>query len=339
MNKRYKNPDQDSRGPWQSGDLIANEERTGGHFIVRSPRTGKEFDAPQGKHWSYSEENITRFILENRIWFGKSGNNFPRIKQFLNEVKQGRKASSLLSYKDYGHTDEAKKDLKKIFSELEEIPFQTPKPVRLIKNLIILGSSPGDLILDSFAGTGTSGQAVIELNESSEVKRRFILIEMDENISKNVLSERIKRVINGFSISKANGTTAEVAAQESGFRYCKLGDPLFDRYGNIRVGVKFNELARHIFFSETGSPISEKAKLHTPKIGTYKGTAYFLLFNGILGDKTVNGGNVLTSKILEKLPKYNGPKIIFGEANRLSSERLKKENIIFKQIPYEIKTS
>lgn len=124
-----------------------------------------------------------------------------------------------------------------------------------------------------------------------------------------------------------------------GFRYCNLGDSLFDKFGNVKDGVKFKELARHIFFSETGSPLSEKAKLNSPKIGIYKGSAYYLLFNGILGDKSVNGGNVLTSKVLDSLPKHSGLKIIFGEANRLGSDRLKKENIIFKQIPYEIKTS
>jgi len=339
MDKRYKNPDNDPRGPWQSGDLIANEERTGGHFIVKSPKTGKEFDAPQGKHWSYSEDNINKFIKDNRIWFGKTGNNFPRIKQFLTEVKQGRKASSLLSYKDFGHTDEAKKDLKKIFSEMEEIPFQTPKPVRLIKNLIILGSKPGDIILDSFAGTGTTAQAVLELNESEDKKRKFILVELEEKIAKGVTSERIKRVITGYTIKKPNDTSQYVEGFGSGFRYCNLGVSLFDKFGNVREGVKFKDLARHIFFSETGSPLSEKAKLNTPRIGTYRGNAYYLLFNGILGDKSVNGGNVLTSKVLASLPKHNGLKIIFGEANRLGSDRLKKENVIFKQIPYEIKTS
>ena len=264
MNKRYKNPDNDPRGNWQSGDLIANEERAGGHFIVKSPKTGKEFDSPQGKHWSYSEENINKFIIDNRIWFGKSGNNFPRIKQFLSEVKQGRKASSLLSYKDYGHTDEAKKDLKKIFSEMEEIPFQTPKPVKLIKNLIILGSNDGDIILDSFAGTGTTAQAVLELNDEYNGNRKFILSELDQSISKNVTAERLKRVIVGYDVNKQNGTSEKVEGLGGGFRYCKLAEPLFDRYGNVREGVTFKQLAYHIFFSETGVPLKENARLNTP---------------------------------------------------------------------------
>ncbi|MCZ7611418.1 MAG: site-specific DNA-methyltransferase [Ignavibacterium sp.] len=340
MNKRYKNSDEDSRGPWQSGDLIANEERTNGHYIVKSPKTGKEFDAPQGKHWAYSQDNLEKLIADNRIWFGKTGNNFPRIKQFLSEVKQGRKASSLLLHKEFGHTDEAKKELRKIFSELEKIPFDTPKPTKLIKNLLILGSAENDIILDSFSGTGTTGNAVLSLNkEYPSSKRKFILIEMDSEIARTVTVQRLKRVSTGYEIQKQNGTSEKVEALGGGFRYCKLGEPLFDKFGNVHKGVKFRELAFHIFFSETGVPLKENTKFISPFIGKFKGTAYYLLFNGILGDKSVNGGNVLTSKILSELKSYNGQKIIFGESCRLSLARLKKENIIFKQIPYEIKTS
>ena len=193
--------------------------------------------------------------------------------------------------------------------------------------------------MDSFVGTGTFGHAILRLNKQFGGNRKFILIEIDENIAREITAERLKKVINGYSVQKQDRSLEHVEGLGSGFTYCKLGEPLFDKFGNVRQGVKFKELAYHIFFSETGVPLSEKAKLKTPLIGTYKGTAYYLLFNGILGDKSVNGGNVLTSKILESLPKHNGPKIVFGESNRLSLARLKKENIVFKQIPYEIKTS
>lgn len=170
MNARYKNLDDDPRGDWKPGDLVANEERTNGHYIVKSPKTGKEFDSPQGKHWLYSKENMNKFIADNRIWFGRDGNAFPSIKQFLSEVKQGRKASSLLLYKDYGHTDEAKKELKAIFPELERIPFETPKTSRLIKNLIRLGSNENDVILDSFAGSG----GLLNDDEYKNIKQKLL---------------------------------------------------------------------------------------------------------------------------------------------------------------------
>lgn len=213
------------------------------------------------------------------------------------------------------------------------------KPLKLLKRLIEMGSNDGDIVLDSFAGSGSTGHAVAEIKSKSNVIRKYILVELEEDIAKNVTAERLKRVINGYEIQKQNGTTEKVEGLGGGFHYCKLGEPLFDQYGNVSEGVTFKQLAYHIFFSETGVPLKENAKLDTPLIGKYKGVAYYLLFNGILGDKTINGGNVLTSKVLESLPKYKGDKIIFGMANRLSAARLKNENISFRQIPVEIKIS
>lgn len=217
--------------------------------------------------------------------------------------------------------------------------FNYPKSIELVSEVVRAISSEDDTILDSFAGSGTTAHSILNLNNDEGSNRKFILIELEEDIAKNVTAERIKRVISGYEIQKQNGTSEKVEGLGGGFRYCKLAEPLFDQYGNVREGVTFKQLAYHIFFSETGVPLKENAKLNTPLIGKYKGTAYYLLFNGILGDKSVNGGNVLTSKVLEFLPKYNGDKIIFGMASRLSAVRLKQNNIIFKQIPVEIKTS
>lgn len=217
--------------------------------------------------------------------------------------------------------------------------FSTPKPSHLIKSLISLVTDSNSIILDSFAGSGTTGQAVLELNKEDGGNRKFILVELEENIAQGVTAERIRRVINGYTIEKPNGTKEEVEGLSGGFRFCKLGEPLFDQYGNIREDVKFEELARHIFFSETGLPLPEEKIKRSPFIGTYNGTAYYLLFNGILGDKTVNGGNILTSIVLSKLPKHIGPKVIFGEGTRISPLRLKREEIEFKQLPYAVKAT
>lgn len=204
------------------------------------------------------------------------------------------------------------------------------KPEKLISMLLEHFSNEGDIILDSFAGSGTTASV------AQKMKRQWITIEMGNHCFSHTIP-RLTNVING---NDKTGVSLKYNWQGgSGFRFCKLSEPLFDQYGNVREGVTFKQLAYHIFFSETGVPLKENAKLDTPLIGKYKGVAYYLLFNGILGDKTVNGGNVLTSKVLESLPKYKGDKIIFGMANRLSTARLKKGNIVFKQIPVEIKTS
>ena len=149
MNARYKNPDNDPRGDWKAGDCVGNGVRSQGYYDVVSPKTGKVFNVPQGKHWVYARDNMMKMIEDNRIWFGKDGNSFPAVKQFLSDVT-GRRPSSLLMYEDYGHTDMAKKDLIKLFKELENVPFDTPKPVKLIKMLSIIGSDKEDIVLDFF---------------------------------------------------------------------------------------------------------------------------------------------------------------------------------------------
>ncbi|HAJ25650.1 MAG TPA: site-specific DNA-methyltransferase, partial [Syntrophus sp. (in: bacteria)] len=124
-----------------------------------------------------------------------------------------------------------------------------------------------------------------------------------------------------------------------GFRYCQLGTPLFDDLGNIAPEVGFSDLAAHVYFAETGQPLpnTESSAGKTPLLGVHNGVAVYLLFNGILGDKTVNGGNILTSSVLASLPVHGGLKVIYGEGSRLRGDRLRRENIVFKQIPYAIK--
>lgn len=107
MNIRYKNPDNDERGPWQSGDLVASGERSNGHFIVTSPKTGKQFDVPAGEHWVYSQENLLRLVEDNQIWFGEDGNSFPRKKRFLSDVQDGRTPSTMWLSNEVGHNQTA----------------------------------------------------------------------------------------------------------------------------------------------------------------------------------------------------------------------------------------
>ena len=173
MNARYTNPDNDPRGTWQSGDLVANEERVNGHYAVRSPITGKIFDVPQGKHWVYSQENLEAMIKDNRIYFGKDGNAFPRKKRFLSEVMQGRKGDTWWTSSEVGHNQEAKREIIKLFGKNNI--FATPKPERLIERVLTLGSNEGDLVLDSFLGSGTTAAV------AHKMRRRYIGIEMGEH--------------------------------------------------------------------------------------------------------------------------------------------------------------
>jgi adenine-specific DNA-methyltransferase len=181
MNKRYSNPDNDPRGPWKSGDLVAAGERKGGHYIITNPNTGKEYDVPSGKHWAYSESSMKELLNDNRITFGINGDSFPSSKQFLSEVKQGRVASSLFSYKDFGHTDEAKKDFIKLFGEEGRTIFETLKPVRFIKMLTrIANVRNGDIVLDFFVGSGTTAHSIFDLNKEDLSICKFVCVQLPE---------------------------------------------------------------------------------------------------------------------------------------------------------------
>ena len=225
--------------------------------------------------------------------------------------------------------------LKEIFNKKI---FNNPKPLLLIKDLIYLATQKDSIVLDSFAGSGTTAHAVLALNKEDGGDRKFILVEMEEDIARNIAAERLKKIIKGYK-SKGKSKDKIVAPLGGGFRFCTLGPPLLDDNGHINKEVRFADLAAHVFFYETGMPIPKRAT--TPLLGVCEGRAIYLLYNGIMGDKSKNGGNVLTPSVLRRLPApadKTARRIIFGEACLLSKEQLAKSNILFRQIPYQIRT-
>jgi adenine-specific DNA-methyltransferase len=202
---------------------------------------------------------------------------------------------------------------------------KSKKPERLIRRIFQLTTNEGDLVLDSFLGSGTTAAVAHKMN------RRYIGIEMGEH-AKTHCALRLQKVIEG----EQGGISKDVAwVSGGGFRFYNLGEAIFNEDGCINKNIKFEHLAAHIWFSETKTPLSQKEK--SALLGIFDGVAYYLLFNGILGDKSVSGGNVLTKKTLSILPKFDGPKIIYGETNRLAFSLLQENQITFKQTPYDIK--
>ena len=218
--------------------------------------------------------------------------------------------------------------LRKLFDGRKVFP--NPKDHEVLMRLIRYVTGPDDLVLDSFAGSGSTGHAVLQLNKEDGGNRRFILVEMIEDIAKEVTAQRLTRVIQGHK---------DLPALGGGFRYCRLGTPIFDEAGNIQSDVTFAELAAHVYFAETGEPIPKRSNGKSPFLGVNNGKAVYLLFNSVLGDKSASGGNVITNTVLKVLPRHDGPRIIFGEGCRLGTARLKREGITFRQIPYGIKVS
>jgi hypothetical protein len=229
----------------------------------------------------------------------------------------------------------------KMRSEIEAmgLSFNYPKPKELVQHLLQIATSKDSLILDSFAGSGTTGQSTLELNQKDHGNRRFILVEMDEKTASNITAKRLRRVIEGYD--QYDDPSKPVAPIGGGFRYCRLGTPLFNEFGDIDGGVIFPDLAAHIFFSETGSPLPKKVDGSTPFIGTHKEKAVYLLFSPAeQGFAREASGNVLTPDALAHLPApsndFEGVRIVYAEGCTVSPERLKAEGVIFKQIPYQI---
>lgn len=232
----------------------------------------------------------------------------------------------------FGFNADATRELKDIFGTKQ---FNTPKPSQLIEWVISLHGDENALILDSFAGSGTTAHAVLRLNKSDGGNRRFILVEMESKLGREVTAERVRRVSQGYTNSKGE----QVEGLGGGFRYCELGEPLFDEHGKIRDSVRFADLARHVYFTETGEPLPRERVSKSALLGECRGVGIYLLYNGILGDKSANGGNVLTRALLAQLPQFDGPKVIYCAGCLLGRDRLRAENIIVRQTPYEIKVS
>ncbi len=333
----YKNRDDDPRGPWKTSDLSARNYYSLGTYPVVCPSGRVIAGPPQGRYWVVSEDNFRRLDSDRRIWWGKGGDAIPQVKRFLSEVKQGVVPQTMWPYSEVGHTQEAKKELLSIcdFADSGSV-FITPKPLRLLRRVLEIASEKDSIVMDAFAGSGTTGHAVLSLNREDGGSRRFVLVEMDGKICGEVAAQRLQRAVEGYTPAKEGA--AAVGGLGSGFRYCRLGEELLDGAGRLPEAVKFADLARHVYFSETGEPLGN-GRVRSPLLGVCRGTAYYLLYNGVLGDRRPEGGNVLTGPVLAELPAHDGPKVIFGEGCRLGEGRLRRAGVTFKQIPYGIRTT
>ncbi|MBO4648750.1 MAG: site-specific DNA-methyltransferase [Lentisphaeria bacterium] len=328
---RYKNPDNDPRGLWQSVAVTAQAgHATPAQFYdIRTP-SGRIVPPPAGNCWRYTQARFEELVKDNRIWFGKAGNNVPRYKKFLSESNDQGVTPETLWLADFaGTNDEAKKETNTLF---EDDTFETPKPERLIQRILEIATNAGDLVLDSFLGSGTTAAVAHKMG------RRWIGIEMGDH-AKTHCAVRLKKVVDG----EQGGVSTAVNWQGGGgFRFYELGETILNEKGQLSASIPYDVLAAHIWWQETGrgwKGVNRKSTV----LGVHEGVAYALLYNGILHDRTVNGGNVLTRQTLGIIKEDSGELdyeklIVYGEACRLGDARLEEEKIDFRQTPYDVVT-
>ncbi|MCL5741134.1 MAG: site-specific DNA-methyltransferase [Betaproteobacteria bacterium] len=398
--KIYKNPENPSETDpakrWRGLPMTAQGYRPNQMYVIVAPN-GKEHIPPPGRCWSTVESEYLKLREVGRIYWGKDGNAQPSVIRFLSEV-EGLVPWTWWPHEEVGHTDEAKKEANTLFGG--ETSFGTPKPERLLQRILHIATHPGDLVLDSFLGSGTTAAVAHKMG------RRWIGIEMGEHAATHCLP-RLQKVIDG----EQGGISQAVNWQGGGgFRFQRLGAPIFDADGCIHPEVRFATLAAFVWQQETGtafdpahatpgtphlgthsvfdsyerlpdgrlesiSPEELPPTRQTPPIPSLQGelglqaagpaapgvaappepvpapapvlrsrTAYYLLFNGILGDKRPASGNVLTSAVLDALlelhartPHPEAPLVVYGEACRLGEARLGLARVTFKHIPYDVK--
>ena len=322
QDRAYKNFDDDPRGLWRPNNLAARNFYSKGTYEIKTPGGRIISGPPAGSYWRVSAGKLAEMDKEGRIWWGKSGNNVPAPKIYLTEVKQGIVPQTYWDYTEVGHTQDAKKEAVQLFSD---DVFGTPKPEMLLSRVCAVATSPGELVLDSFLGSGTTAAVAHKMG------RRYIGIEMGDHAVTHCAT-RLRKVVEG-----EQGGVSEAVGWKGGggFRFYRLGEQVFDEEGRIHAGIRFEHLAAHVWFSETRTPRPEH--LRTPLLGVHEGTAYYLLYNGVLGDRRPDGGNVLTRAVLADLPVHDGPRVIYGESSRLRATALKAEGLTFKQTPYDVR--
>ncbi len=317
--KSYKNPDNDPRGPWSSGDFTAQGYRPNQMYEITTPG-GIKCLPPAGRCWKNIESEFLRLVEEGRMWFGADGKGIPRLKIYLSE-REGKNVWTWWDNKGVGHSQEATKEIGKIFGT--PTAFDYPKPVRLIQRVIQIATSKDSIVLDSFAGSGTTAHAVLNMNKEDGGTRKFILVEMGD-YADTVTSERVKRVIDGY------GEEKRFKGSGGGFSYYELGQPLLTENKDLNSDIPIRTIQEYIWYMETRTAYKEPTREDNNHfLGVHNDTAYYFNY-----EKDVQ--TVLDSEFLRTVKTKADAYVIYADTCNLSEAKMRKYNITFKKIPRDI---
>ncbi|MDD5462588.1 MAG: site-specific DNA-methyltransferase [Methylococcales bacterium] len=329
IEKKFSNPDNDPRGPWDTMDLSANHE--GPHFPIINQKTGKTYYPAEGRYWVFNEKEVENRIKDGRIIFGKTGKAGPVQKVFLKEKKLRKKAESL--WDKHGLNSDGMEELGLILGKKKL--FDHPKPSVLLKNLLDIATEGADIILDSFSGTGTTAQAVLDLNKEDGGNRKFILVEM-EDYADSITAERVRRVIKGVPAAKDEKLKAGLGGS---FTFCELGKEI-----SIEKIIKgeslpdYGALASYVFYTATGKSLDGEAK---EKLDYFVGGTdlyeVYLIYKPDIAFLRSND-SALNDIKLKAISARNSKKekLVFATAKYMGQKELSAQNITFCQLPYAI---
>lgn len=274
---------------------------------------------PKGRCWCNIEEVYQRLLSEGRMWFGADGNGVPRRKTYLSE-RDGRGVWTWWTNSEVGYTQMATQELAAI---LGKAVFDYPKPIRLISRIIQMASSDGDIILDSFAGSGTTAHAVLNMNKADGGHRKFILVEMMD-YAESITAERVKRVIDGYGQDKN-----AVEGTGGNFTFYDLGPVLLLPNGNLNEDVDAEKIREYVYFMETKSCIEPDKADEPYYMGVHLDSAYYFYYER---DRLTTLSRDFLGSIKTKAGRYT----IYADQCTLSQAELERWHITFKKIPRDI---
>jgi adenine-specific DNA-methyltransferase len=330
---RYSNPDNDTRGPWASVDYTCNKtatERPNLYYPIINPLNGEEVYPSRSNVWRFDRERHLKNEQEDRV---RWASGFPRLKRFRSEVRDGVVPSTWWDRKLAGDNQKARREVKKIFQELDN-PFDSPKPVSLIKLILKIASDQDSIVLDSFAGSGTTAHAVLELNREDDGNRKFILIET-ESYADSLTAERIRRVIKG-----TDQTTKKVLSDgfNESFSFFELGEPI--EMQAILEGShlpSYEDLARYVFYTATGDEfVTSKVDEKRFFIGSNQDYEVYMFYQP---DLDYLRSTALDLDKVEEIARLSSPdkkRLVFAPMKYLDAQMLEEHKIIYCQLPFEI---
>lgn len=326
--KNYSNPDNDPRGEWASTDFTAQGYRPNQMYEITTPK-GRKITPPNNRCWKNIESVFLQLVKDNRIWFGKDGDGIPRRKTFLTE-SDGISSWTWWPNDEVGHSQEAKQEINYIFNNNSEA-FETPKPVRLIDRMLRIATSKNSIILDSFAGSGTTAHAVLKLNAEDGGNRRFICVEMMD-YAETITAERVRRVMNGYG----EGTKA-VGGLGGGFDYYTVDVPLFIDGHNLNEEVGAEAIRHYVAYTEgipSQAQLTQDNTISPYALGVHNDALYAFYYEReritTLGVEFLN-----TLNLTELKPRPSGY-IVYADKCAVDDEFLLQHGIVFKRIPRDI---